>query len=282
MHPSSSSNGNGAHAGAGDGGNSGHDFLSLDRLGSLSDPLSLHTKIGIGGGDIEHNDEGELFDLGRVEAAVAPASLFQFENLNLESTRGGLSTGPGAGGKSVDSDDVDDPFAALEAAIEEDKPKYVFIFYFYFFPIAWFFFKFSRLIISLPFLYYRTEPSPEWKRMLDAIQTEEEEQPGAPPMVPDNLPPSSLNTATAAATASMTSPALDEDIDLDAPILLHPTTEGNNNNNDNEERTAMEVETSPSQVVAAAEPQDSATTTEATTTSESGGGAGGLAGMLLD
>ncbi len=104
--------------------------------------------------------------------------------------------------------------------------------------------------------------------MLDAIQTEEQEQPGGSSMVPENPPPA---TATAAATTTTTtnSASLDEEIDLDAPILLHPTTE----------ETIIDVEGSPSQVLAAAQQQESATTSD---NSGAHGDASGLAGMLLD
>jgi hypothetical protein len=118
--------------------------------------------------------------------------------------------------------------------------------------------------------------------MLDAIKTEEDEQqPGAPQMVPEN-PANTATTATAAAAtavASTSSPSLDEDTDLDAPILLRPIVENNNSINV-DTRASIGAAHSPSQVLAAAaEPQDSTTTSD---------GAGGgddeidLAGMLLD
>ena len=131
--------------------------------------------------------------------------------------------------------------------------------------------------------------------MLDAIQTEEnEQQPGAPTMIPENTqpPPSSSSTATATAPATtapssdMINSSLEDDVDLDAPILLHPLEEGNNN--ENTTTTNIEAEYSPSQVVAAGGHQGSETTEM--TSSEGGidGVNGGLpsgedlAGMLLD
>jgi hypothetical protein len=104
--------------------------------------------------------------------------------------------------------------------------------------------------------------------MLDAIQTEEQEQqPSGSSMVPENPPPPT--TAVTTTTTTTNSASLDADNDLDAPILLHPTTE----------ETIIDVEGSPSQVLAAAQQQESATTSD---NSGAHGDASGLAGMLLD
>jgi hypothetical protein len=120
--------------------------------------------------------------------------------------------------------------------------------------------------------------------MLDSIKTEEQEQlPGAAPMVPENPPPppsstdnhNTASTSTAAAADAMASPSLAEDIDLDAPILLHPTTSQDNNNEDTTTSSGIieNISNSPSQVLAA----------DSETTSDNGDGAvSGLAGMLLD
>ena len=95
----------------------GLDELSLDKEDYLNDSFSMHTTSGYGG-EIEERNGVNLFSLdGTVE--VVP-SLFQFKNLNLQastSIEGGLQK------DCSEVDDIEDPFAALEAAIEEDKPK---------------------------------------------------------------------------------------------------------------------------------------------------------------
>ncbi|KAG7670538.1 hypothetical protein Ndes2526B_g00298 [Nannochloris sp. 'desiccata'] len=238
MDPFSTShdNNNFSGAGSGDVDAVGIDDFSLDKLDYLNDSLSLQTTNG------GERSEGDVFSLGSIEEMPSP-STSQFESLNLQAS---TSTERGVK-RDVEEDngdvDVDDPFAALEAAIEEDKPK--------------------------------TEPSPEWKRMLDAIKTEEDEQqPGALSMVPENPPPRSgtmtdTTTAAAAAAASMPSSSFDDDIDLDAPILLHPVVD----NNTDDTSTSLGAEYSPSRVLASADQQESATT------SDGGGGGDGGTGL---
>ncbi|KAL4524282.1 hypothetical protein Ndes2437B_g05063 [Nannochloris sp. 'desiccata'] len=126
MDPFSTShdNNNFSGAGSGDVDAVGIDDFSLDKLDYLNDSLSLQTTNG------GERSEGDVFSLGSIEEMPSP-STSQFESLNLQAS---TSTERGVK-RDVEEDngdvDVDDPFAALEAAIEEDKPK--------------------------------TEPSPEWK-----------------------------------------------------------------------------------------------------------------------
>jgi hypothetical protein len=97
--------------------------FSLDKLDSLNDPLSLRTS-GLGDTSGLHDGE-DMFSLGVLnsENQVPSPSISQFDNLNLQTS--GLVSGGGERDIEIDSGDGgdDDPFAALEAAIEEDKPK---------------------------------------------------------------------------------------------------------------------------------------------------------------
>lgn len=110
--------------GGGDGNGNVDDF-SLDRIDSLNDPLlSLHPSGGFGDLNINEETEGGMYNEQEertAEVAGPFLSVSQFSNLNLQS---GSNTSTRAGERAVEIDDEDeDPFAALEAAIEEDKPK---------------------------------------------------------------------------------------------------------------------------------------------------------------
>jgi hypothetical protein len=107
--------------------NGDHDGASPS---GINDPLSgLDSSFGLGGDVADYNDDSSIFSLpggtstidNAVHSAV-PSPLSQFNNLNLNSTAGNTLGRGGERDVEIDNDE-DDPFAALEAAIEEDKPK---------------------------------------------------------------------------------------------------------------------------------------------------------------
>ena len=95
------------------------DDFSFDRIDSLNRDDDF---LSLGGIDTEQRSiggEGDGgFNLENEKLSVLSPSISQFDALNLQAT----STSTGNGEREVEMDD-EDPFAALEAAIEEDKPK---------------------------------------------------------------------------------------------------------------------------------------------------------------
>jgi len=96
----------------------GLDKFSLDTEDHINDSLSLHATNGLRG-DIDERNDANIFSFGTREESAPSPSISQFKNMNLQA-----STSIGRGVEEDGGDiDVEDPFAALEAAIEEDKPK---------------------------------------------------------------------------------------------------------------------------------------------------------------
>lgn len=201
------------------------DILQLEAVGPLSDMyhdegdeslfLGLgESSMGVGSSEIEPTGSPSA---SRFEALSLQGGGVGGLFSNLESSSGIGIAQPVVGG-GIDENE-DDPFAMLEAAIEEDKPKYEsttvlqnnistnfsnglkFVNRFFFF-----FFHFEC----------RTEPSTEWKQMLDSIEADDKA--GAPSMVPETAPSTAAASEAPIGNASMD---LGEDAAArDAPVLL--------------------------------------------------------------
>lgn len=106
--------------GGDDFGNAGtNDDFSFDRIDSLNRDDDFLSLGGIDTINRSIGGEGEGgFNLENEKLSVPSPSISQFDALNLQAT----GTSIAGGEREVEMDD-EDPFAALEAAIEEDKPK---------------------------------------------------------------------------------------------------------------------------------------------------------------